>query len=628
MLDLSVREALARLARYRPYLVLVAGVALIAVVLPGVQRDGVAPTVETTAGAGTSAGTSSATADTSAGADTAAPTADGSAPAAGVASAVGTGAPTAVKTGQAGRLAAPAGAARSADTGTAAPALAGGGDASTAADCDPVTGRIKVPSFYAPNCIPIFNGQNPGNTWTGVSKDTITVALFIPMADAAATAIAASAGATDDTSDEEDDANRELVIAAFEHHYETYGRHVKIVKVDASGEDDDDAAAKADAIKIATEIKAFASFGGYGGTNAFADELAARGVLCFCTVSQPTENYLKWAPHVWSTLMASTQGYLHRAEYVCRLTGKPAKYAGDATMKVKNRAIGLVYYETKDNAYKAGADYFEREYTSQCNGKLADRQAYILDLTKAQEDARIMVARLKDRGVTSVLFSGDPFMPIFLTQEATKANYRPEWIVSGSALTDTTFFARTYDKTQWTQAFGISYLIARLEPTVAEAEGNIVTWHCGCVLKSYPSILSFGTLYTGIHLAGPVLNPNTYRDGMFSLKRTSGFITQYAVSYGRGLWPDDDYLALDDAAELWYDGQEQGKDELGNDGVGMYRYMNMGKRYLPGQWPKDEPVPFVKDGTVVVYNERPPGDRNVPPPHEHYRKAPAAVAGK
>lgn len=621
MLDLSVREALRRLARYRPYLILVLGILLIAIVLPGIQRDGVDPVV--TADAGTTVTTPTQSSVDVGAVEGTEGAGDAGATTNAATSGATTGTKSTVKTGPAKTTAGPQNSASQ----TATPALAssGGGNPLDAPDCDKATGRTRAPLFYSPNCVPIFTGQNPGQTWQGVTKDTITVALFIPKPTAAATAITASAGATDDTSEEEDDANREMVRDAYEWHYETYGRHVKIVKVNASGEDDDDAAAKADAIKIATEVKAFVSFNGYTATNAFADELSARGVLCFCTVSQPTESYLKWAPHVWSTLMSSSQGYLHRAEYMCRLNGKTAKYAGDATMTTKNRAFGLVYYETKDNAYKAGADYFVTEFAKQCGGKLTDRIAYILDLTKAQEDARIMIARLKDKGVTSVLFSGDPFMPIFLTQEATKANYRPEWIVSGSALTDTTFFARTYDKTQWSQAFGISYLIARLDPDVAEAEGNITTWHCGCTLKSYPSDLAFGTLFTGVQLAGPVLTPSTFHDGMFSLKRTSGFITRYAVSYGKGLWPQDDYLALDDAAELWWDGQEQGQDELGNDGVGMYRYMNMGKRYLPGQWPSDEPVPFQKAGTVVVYNERPPGDRMTPPVHEHHRVPPPGL---
>ena len=66
----------------------------------------------------------------------------------------------------------------------------------------------------------------------------------------------------------------------FEAHYETYGRHVKIVPVKASGAPDDEDAARSDAIKVATEIKAFASWGGPSQTSVYADELSARGVLC------------------------------------------------------------------------------------------------------------------------------------------------------------------------------------------------------------------------------------------------------------------------------------------------------------------------------------------------------------
>jgi hypothetical protein len=50
------------------------------------------------------------------------------------------------------------------------------------------------------------------------------------------------------------------------------------VTVKASGAPDDAVAAKAGAIKVATEVKAFASFGGPGQTNAYAEELATRAV--------------------------------------------------------------------------------------------------------------------------------------------------------------------------------------------------------------------------------------------------------------------------------------------------------------------------------------------------------------
>ena len=55
-----------------------------------------------------------------------------------------------------------------------------------------------------------------------------------------------------------------------------------------------------------------------------------------------------------------------------------------------------------------------------------------------------------------------PFGPIFFTKDAQQQLYGPEWIITGSALTDTSFFARLYQQDQWEHAFGISYLSARL----------------------------------------------------------------------------------------------------------------------------------------------------------------------
>ncbi len=74
--------------------------------------------------------------------------------------------------------------------------------------------------------------------------------------------------------------------------------------------------------------------------------------------------------------------------------------------------------------------------------------------------------------VTSIACACAPFAPIFFTQEATRQNYRPEWIITGSVLTDTAFFARTYDQTQWANAFGLSFLTAR-SPQESGAE-----WKC------------------------------------------------------------------------------------------------------------------------------------------------------
>ena len=484
-------------------------------------------------------------------------------------------------------------------------------DPMQAPDCDPETERIKIPSLYAPNCVPVWEKgrDNGGATAHGVTATEITVAVYDAENDAQAQAIVENATGEAANPEEETHANREKVVQAHNALFETYGRKVKWVELDASGPADDDAAAKADAIKAATELNAFAVIGGPTGTNAFADELAARKVICLCTASQPIENYQRWAPYVWSGLMASTQGYLHRARYVTeRLAGNPAEHAGDPALVAKERSFALVYYETADNAYKAGADFFDKTL-KESDVELVDKIPYILDLSRAQEDAKTIIARLKEKGVTSVVFAGDPFMPIYLTKEATSQNYRPEWIITGSTATDTATMARQYDQEQWKHAFGISFLLARVDPDYTEQEQNYIEWHLGEELTSYPEVTEWGRLFTGIHLAGPDLTPTSFRDALFNFKPVKGHITGFGVSFGEGLWPWPDYLAADDVTEIWWDPAAEGPQENGREGKGMYRYVDGGKRYLPGELPTTEPKVFDPNGTVLLFPERPETDR-------------------
>ena len=623
--DLTVSEIKESLARYQPYLLLLLGIVLLAAVLPGDREDdpaedevaavntgpaSLAPTT-TLEGVTDAVDPSGAPLDTTGGAGT-----------------VGGGRTPGRQAGaQAGPTAGTTSGTGTPTHGGVTAGVATQGDPNAAPDCDTARGRIKIPSIYAPNCVGVFSGDNGGATYRGVTGDTITIAIYETELSESAQAIAAAGGATDETSDEEDDANRNLVIKAYEAHFETYGRTVKWVKVPASGPEDDDAAAKADAIEVATKVKAFASFGGPTGTNAYANELAARGVLCFCTASQPIENYLAWAPYVWSGLMSSSQGYIHRSEYVCkRLKGKPAKFAGSAAFKTRTRTFALVYYDTADQAYKAGADFMEKKL-AECGVKLglrlATKGAHI-DTTGAQDEARIYAAKLADAEITSVLFAGDPFYPIFLTQESTNQQYDPEWIITGSTLSDTAFFARLYDQRQWRNAFGISFLTARVDTEISDPE-FVVNWHYGQELASYPNITDLSRLYTGVHLAGPKLTPETFRDGLFSFKPTKNFITQFAVSYGRGLWPWDDYLAADDTTEIWWDPVATGESETGTQGTGLYRYVDGGKRYLPGEWPSTDPKAFDPAGTSLIYPDRPPQDRAPEYPHDpnHVRSSPA-----
>lgn len=502
---------------------------------------------------------------------------------------------------------------------TTAPPASGGGDAPLVANCDPNTGRVKIPTIYAAPCVAAYNGSNGGSTAIGVTEDTIKIVFYETPASAATQAALSAAGASNSFADQL--ATFTAYLEMYEAHYNFSGRKIEVIHKESSGEEGDDAAARADAIDIATRIKPFAVTAPAGGTalNSFSQTLASRGIICICGVSQPQEFYEDQSPFLgYTTLMSSSQGYVHRAEYVCkRLAGRQAVHAGFRNtpadpMDDEDRKFAILYFETEDKAYKAGVDYFE-QLLAGCGVSLTTRIEYILDLASLQEQAGTMISRMKDDGITSVIFSGDPISPAIFTTEATNQRWFPEWIVTGSALTDTNLFARTYDQQQWSNAFGISYLAGLFEPQQSDSF-KLHEWHYG---RGPQANNTHGTLLavafpiaTGIHLAGPNLNAQTFQDGLFRFPPTGGGATAPLQSYGsHGLWPSIDLTANDDITEIWWDASAVGPDQVGNNGAGMYHYVANGRRYLPGQQPTSAPAAFVNDNAPTFFDSRPASDQ-------------------
>ena len=94
------------------------------------------------------------------------------------------------------------------------------------------------------------------------------------------------------------------------------------------------------------------------------------------------------------------------------------------------------------------------------------------------------------------------------------------------------------------------------------------------------------TVFAGIHMAGPELTPETFRDGLLRLPVGGGGPTVPQVSRGEhGVWPDFDWGGIDDVGILWWDPTATGPDEVGTEGTGMYRYANGGERYTIGNLP-------------------------------------------
>lgn len=474
--------------------------------------------------------------------------------------------------------------------------------------CDTGRGTVMIPVTFAPPCVPVFTGDNGGATAKGVTGDTIKIAYYV--APSGTDAAAALQGLVDDP--ELVRQTRENYVAMMNEVFETYGRKVEVVFVDASGQGTDDVAAKNDAVRIAEEIGAFAVIGGPVLTNVYADELATRGVICIqCGLAAPDTTYQKNAPYMWSTAATPEEFLVNVGDYLGgRLLGQNAEFAGDPAMRERERVFGAIHFELDPPVFTETEEVMLRA-AREVGFEFAANETYLFDVARAPERAPGIIARMKEAGVTTVVFLGDPVMPIYMTQAATAQNYFPEWIVTGTGFTDSTAVARLYDQEQWAHAFGLSTLPVRTPREIGDAWVTHEWWYGEpppAQTNSPITLANVGLLFAGIHMAGPDLSPETFRAGMFRLPPRGGGPSAPHVSFGdHGYFlnldgsPRLDYLAVDDVTEIWWDAETEAVDEAGRSGRGAYRYVDGGRRFLPGTMPDTPPGAFVGEGSVIEF---------------------------
>lgn len=486
------------------------------------------------------------------------------------------------------------------------------------ASCDTSTGRVAMPASVAPPCVPVFTGDNGGATAKGVTGETITLAYYVPPA--GTDAQAALQGLVEDP--EVVHRTRLTFLQMMNEVFETYGRRVEIVRVDASGQSNDAVAAKNDAVRIAEEIGAFAVIGGPALSNVYASELASRGVLCIqCGLVAPDTTYQANAPYMWGTSATPEQFLVNVGDYVAgRLLGRKAVHSSDPAMRERDRVFGTIHLELDPPVFTEVEGVVEERGRAR-GYEAAAEETYLLDVARAPERATGIIARMKNAGVTTIVFLGDPTMPIYLTQAATQQGYFPEWIVTGTGFTDSTAVARLYDQRQWSSAFGLSTLPVRTPRQIGDA-WTLHEWWTGepppAATTAPITLANLALFFSGVHMAGPDLNVETFRAGMFRLPPRGGTPATPHVSFGdHGYFTDADgatrldYLGVDDTTEIWWDADEPATDEGGRAGTGVWRYVDGGRRYLPGTMPDTDPRVFVEDGSVVEFTEEtlPPEDR-------------------
>ena len=207
-----------------------------------------------------------------------------------------------------------------------------------------------------------------------------------------------------------------------------------------------------------------------------------------------------------------------------------------------------------------------------------------------------------------------------LTLAATKQEYRPEWFCAEWFNCSFDFYTRQNDQEQWAHAFGIGSLYPTLEGEALDNYAKQFRWYYG-PNQGTPSsgVLSYlNNFYSGIHMAGPKLTPQTFQAGLYS-KPMMGGAKEGAVSTvvnGYGPRKGMAYPAFSssgtDASLWWWNPDVEGFSNIFRvNGKGKAMWVDGAKRYLPGDFPKD--TPFFDETKAIAFLPSTADDQLRPP---------------
>jgi hypothetical protein len=441
---------------------------------------------------------------------------------------------------------------------------------------------------YSPPCIAWVKGKdNGGATSPGVTKDTIRISFRMPIENISdyESVIRQLTGDKGDAipTPTEADVRRTIAdyITYFERNFQTYGRKIELVEWKGKGSVLNEIvgagqeAAQADAIKAAKELKVFADVSAF--TQPYNDALARQHVVAIGAPYMSEQWFAAHQPYSWSPFPDCTSLTETIAEYLNkRVFGYPAEHAGPGVVG-KARKVALVVPDNPEYQQCANAG----EKIVEAAGNKAARYNYTLDLSTLSDQANNLAAKLKQDGITTIVLATDPLLPLLLTSRMSQQNYYPEWVVTGTALTDLDVVGQFYDQAQWSHAFGMSMLGEQQPQGASYAYAAAKS-----VDPNHEPIFGADLIYyfmymvaTGIQMAGPNLTPQTFAAGMHAYPGGTG----PAGTWG---YPKGDYSPYRDAREIWWDPNGT---SVFNNSPG--RYASTNKRYKPGAWPTGPAAP-------------------------------------
>ncbi len=475
------------------------------------------------------------------------------------------------------------------------------GSGTTAGGVACEAGGRQVPDLqYSVPCVAAFKGDNGGATGRGVTKDTIKIVIreFPTSAnsqEADRQVREAGFATADDTR-----AIREQFWGFYNKSYELYGRQVEFVRYESKFSNATTEAlgggregACQDATLIADEMQAFGVTGGGG---VFAECAAEKGLVVFGAAAYYSESfYDKWSPYLYNTTMSCDRISAGIAEYMGkRLVGKPAKWAGDPDLAKSTRKFGTYVPDIEE--YQKCTDVTEKVLRDDFKADPGLRVSYALDISRFADQAKRAIIQFKADKVTTIVTASDPFSIGMLTNEAIAQDYRPEWFIIGTAAQDTDGFGRSYNQEAVDgHMFGVSQLSSNSKLFGDDADAPKLY----AKLNGGKKILAGTTagLYDDTHIfnllqaAGPDLTAENIFKGITTLPALGA--PDYAAgkwSFAKSIDGDTDHTAVDDAREVYWDGQAPpGPEERDKTKKGSFVEVDNGKRYDLGEWPTTEP---------------------------------------
>lgn len=490
-------------------------------------------------------------------------------------------------------------------------------------------GFLAVPyPTRAPCTRPFRQGANNGGaTSMGVTRDKIKVVLFLGTHEQQDVARNQPGGtapvnlATNQPAYVED--SFDDWKAVLDHSYNLWGREFEFHVVTPTGTDE--AAQRADALRVA-ELQPFATIvnapAAAGGGQVFAAELVAKKIIVFFGGITANEAR-RQAPYRYLGGFDNNATAVNTAAFAARqLQGETAKWSGDFVDKT--RVFGVVRPERSIDW-----EYFESTAKKE-KLKIAEQVVYSVPLdasqtaARNQEEAPILVAKLKDAGVTTVLLFTSFGMNQQLLQAADRADYFPEWVFSGMGAQDIEITARILNglaPNQMKHVFGLGNLPLFVEG-INDPQRVWFDWYWGGNQGVYAAgtVGWLNLLYSGVHMAGPKLTPQTFRRGLFSIPLRGGAASGQVQSFMNGYGPTpglpyEVYSQVGlDYAIMWWNPNEAGKGKIiFDEGVGKFMYIDGAKRYAYGvkgaDWKKGEPELFDPSISISKFDELPEADR-------------------